>query len=86
MAFVLQRLDSDPPPLLFVPRQLLAATHVAVSPAVVGYWQMHDNEDGTGSVDLLILWRGTPGWFLRGNDNSGGGSGGGGGSLRDTNV
>jgi hypothetical protein len=44
-----------------------------VSPTTVAYWQQHDNRDGTGSLDLLVLWRGTPGWFLRGNGTSGDG-------------
>jgi len=74
-----QSLGAVPSPPPFAPRQPTAASHVALSPAVVGYWQTHDNADGTGSLDLLILWRGTPGWFLRANASSGGGIGGGGG-------
>jgi hypothetical protein len=73
-----QNLGAGPPPPLFAPRQPSSASNVVLSPAVVAYWQTHDNGDGTGSLDLLILWRGTPGWFLRGDGSSGGGVGGGG--------
>jgi hypothetical protein len=53
--------------------QTSAGSNRVVSPTTVAYWQQHDNGDGTGSLDLLVLWRGTPGWFLRGNGTSGGG-------------
>jgi hypothetical protein len=36
----------------------------------VAYWQQHDNGNGTGSLDLLVLWRGSPGWFLPGGSSS----------------
>jgi hypothetical protein len=48
-----------------------------VSPAVVASWASHDNADRTATT-LLVLWRGTPGWFQKGSSSSGGSSGGGG--------
>ena len=48
-----------------------------LSPAVVGGWFTSRDAAGAQSVDLLVLWRGTPGWFTKGN-SSGGTSGGGG--------
>src|SRR5262249_44374493 len=45
-----------------------------LSPTVVAYWQQHDNGDGTGSLDLLVLWRGAPGWFLAGGSSSSSGA------------
>jgi hypothetical protein len=53
--------------------QTSAGSNRVLSPTTVAYWQQHDNGDGTGSLDVLVLWRGTPGWFLRGNGTSGGG-------------
>ena len=53
--------------------QTSAGSNRVISPAVVAYWQQHDTGDGTGRLDLLVLWRGTPGWFTRGNGTSGSG-------------
>jgi hypothetical protein len=50
-----------------------AGSNRVLSPTTVAYWQQHDNGDGTGSLDLLVLWRGSPGWFFRGGGTSGGG-------------
>jgi hypothetical protein len=43
------------------------------SPTVVATYGTHDGGDGTSILDLLVLWRGSPGWFTQGNGNSGGG-------------
>jgi hypothetical protein len=43
------------------------------SPSVVATYGTHDGGDGTSILDLLVLWRGSPGWFTQGNGNSGGG-------------
>ena len=51
-----------------------AGSNRVLSPTTVAYWQQHDNGDGTGSLDLLVLWRGSPGWFFRGGVSSGGSS------------
>jgi hypothetical protein len=59
--------------------QTSAGSNRVVSPTTVVYWQQHDNGDGTGSLDLLVLWRGSPGWFLRGRSASSGGGDGRGG-------
>jgi hypothetical protein len=39
-----------------------SATVTVVSPAVVASWRTFDNHAGL-STSLLVLWRGTPGWF-----------------------
>ena len=48
-----------------------------VSPAVVASWVSRENYADGSVTTLLVLWRGTPGWFSKGGQ--GGGSGGGGG-------
>src|SRR4051812_31771208 len=34
----------------------------------------HDDNDGVHHLDLLVLWRGSPGWFMRGSMGSTGGA------------
>ena len=63
--------------------QTSAGSNRVVSPTTVAYWQQHDNGDGTGSLDLLVLWRGTAGWFMGG---SGSASGGGRGGFADWHI
>lgn len=58
-----------------IDRQPSAGSNRVLSPTTVAYWQQRDNGDGTGFLDVLVLWRGTPAWFLRGNGTSGGGGG-----------
>jgi hypothetical protein len=41
-----------------------------VSPTVVASWLTRGDK-----LTLLVLWRGTPGWFFRGNGNGSGGGG-----------
>jgi hypothetical protein len=47
----------------------------AVSSSVIGWWMAHPEGAGTSALDLLILWRGTPGWLLRGGGMGGSASG-----------
>jgi hypothetical protein len=37
---------------------------------------VHEDESGSWRLDLLVLWRGAPGWFLAGGSNGTRGSGG----------
>ena len=55
-----------------------------LSPAVVATWISHQ-ETGTVQLDLLVLWRGSPGWFME-NGRGGGGSAGGSSSRDGTTV
>jgi len=64
--------------------QTSAGSNRVLSPTTVAYWQQHDNGDGTGSLDLLVLWRGAPGWFFSGGSSSGGGLHGGFGQWQNT--
>jgi hypothetical protein len=66
------------------PRQFIAggrgsSTSRIASPVVVASWHEHDSYADGSTTTLLVLWRGTPGWFT-GRDTSRGSSGGGGGS------
>jgi hypothetical protein len=47
-----------------------------VSPSVMATELGSVDASGRGTLQLLILWRGTPGWFLRGGGGSGSGGGG----------
>ena len=47
-----------------------SATQQVVSPSVVASLVSID-----GTLELVVLWRGTPGWFANGNQRSGGGGG-----------
>jgi hypothetical protein len=55
-----------------------SSTSRVASPTVVASWVSHMNYADGSATTLLVLWRGTPGWFSKGG--RGGGSGGGGGS------
>jgi hypothetical protein len=48
-----------------------------VSPTVVASWSSHENYADGSTTTLLVLWRGTPGWFSKGGRSGGGGSSGG---------
>jgi hypothetical protein len=52
------------------------STSRVASPTVVASWVSHDNYANGSHTTLLVLWRGTPGWF----SSKGGRGGGGGGS------
>jgi hypothetical protein len=47
----------------------------AVSSGVIGWWMTHPEDAGTSALDLLILWRGTPGWLFRSGGMGGNASG-----------
>ena len=54
-----------------------SSTSRVASPTVVASWRTHDNWADGRSTTLLVLWRGTPGWFSKGDGRGGSGSGGG---------
>ena len=54
-----------------------SSTSRFVSPAVVASWMSHESYADGSATTLLVLWRGTPGWFAKGG--RGGASGGAGG-------
>ena len=59
------------------------STSRVASPTVVASWMAHQNNVDGKSTTLLVLWRGTPGWFTKGgggSSGSGASAGGGGGS------
>jgi hypothetical protein len=49
---------------------------VPVSPSVMATQLGSVDVSGRGTLQLLVLWRGTPGWFLKGGGPSGSGGGG----------
>src|SRR5215467_1562686 len=54
------------------------STSKMASPAVVASWRTHENYADGSTTTLLVLWRGTPGWFVaHGGASAGSGSGGG---------
>jgi hypothetical protein len=53
------------------------STDRVVSPTVVASFISH-TEYSVGQFTLLVLWRGSPGWFTRGSGHSGSSGGGGG--------
>jgi hypothetical protein len=55
------------------------STSRVASPTVVASWVSHDNYADGSHTTLLVLWRGTPGWFASKGGRGGGGSGAGGG-------
>ena len=53
-----------------------------VSPSVMATDMCLMSEPGKGTLELLVLWRGGPGWWRKGNGGaSGGGGSGAGGSM-----
>ncbi len=46
----------------------------AVSSNVMSWWLAHREDTSTSVLDLLILWRGSPGWIFRGRSITGSGS------------
>jgi hypothetical protein len=59
------------------------STDRVVSPTVVASFITH-TEYSVGRFTLLVLWRGSEGWFVRGGGHSGSGSGGGGGNFGES--
>ena len=51
-----------------------------LSPAVVATWIAHQDQTGIAQLDLLVLWRGSLGWFMQ-SGGGGGGSIGGNGAI-----
>ena len=47
-----------------------------VSPVVLATYVADVKGDGTRALRMLVLWRGSPGWFARGSDGSSSSSGG----------
>jgi hypothetical protein len=52
------------------------STDRVVSAAVVASWMSFDSDADGGKTTLLVLWRGAPGWFSKGEGAAGGGSSG----------
>jgi hypothetical protein len=61
--------------------QTSSGSNRIVSPSVVAYYLVTQRAHG-GVLRLLVLWRGTPGWFMRAKGGSGAGGSGGGGFGR----
>ena len=57
-----------------------SSTSRVASPAVVASWSAHENYADGSATTLLVLWRGTPGWFMKGGRSGGFAGGGSGGS------
>jgi hypothetical protein len=55
------------------------STSRVASPTVVASWVSHENYADGSATTLLVLWRGTPGWFSKGGRGSGSGGGAGAG-------
>src|SRR5918993_2609518 len=75
-----------PPPPVRMPPPGRTATQSAtqpISPVAVMTWVTRYGSDGAHSLDLLVVWRGSPGWFMQGNKR-GSSSGGSGDTFRET--
>ena len=59
-----------------------SATQV-ISPVALVTWVAWYGSDGVRVLDLLVLWRGSPGWFMKGSQR-GSSSGGSAGSFHST--
>jgi hypothetical protein len=59
------------------------STSRVVSPTVVASWVSRENYADGNTTTLLVLWRGTPGWFRKGGRSGSGGGGGSGQSGSD---
>ena len=46
-----------------------------ISPVAVMTWATRFGRDGVHTLDLIVLWRGAPGWFIGTSQNSSGGGG-----------
>lgn len=58
-----------------------SSTSAPVSPSVMATMMTVGGEPGKGELDLLVLWRGSPGWFWRADGRGGQGSSSGGGGM-----
>jgi hypothetical protein len=67
-----------PPPRLPPPGTTATSSGTQViSPVAVMTWATRHGHDGVHTLDLIVLWRGAPGWFMRGGprrDSGGGGT------------
>ena len=75
------------PPEARLPRPGTTATSSAtqvISPVALVTWVARYGSDGARVLDLLVLWRGSPGWFMRGSQPRGSSGGGSGGSFHST--
>jgi hypothetical protein len=59
------------------------STSRVISPTVVASWASHQSYSDGSATTLLVLWRGTPGWFSKGAGGSSSGGGGGGSGSYD---
>src|SRR5687768_7809359 len=74
-----------PPPPRRLPPPGVTATQSAtqpISPVAVMTWVTRHGSDGVHTLDLIVVWRGNPGWFMRGSQQSSGG--GTAGAVRQT--
>jgi len=62
------------------------STSKMASPAVVASWRTHENYADGSTTTLLVLWRGTPGWFVSRGGASSGSDGGGGSSSSSSSY
>ncbi len=58
-----------------------SSTTAPVSPSVMATVMTVGGEPGKGALDLLVLWRGSPGWYWRAEGRGGGGSSSSGGGM-----
>jgi hypothetical protein len=58
-----------------------SSTSRIASPTVVASWRERDSYADGSTTALLVLWRGTPGWFTAGGRGTSSGSSGGSGSA-----
>jgi hypothetical protein len=58
-----------------------SSTSRIASPAVVASWRARDSYADGSTTTLLVLWRGTSGWFAAGGRGGSSGSSGGGGGF-----
>lgn len=63
-----------------------SSTSAPVSPSVMATVMTVEAERGRGELELLVLWRGSPGWFWRADGRGGGGSSSGGGTIGASGV
>ena len=62
-----------PPPAPRMPPLGVTATSSAtqvISPVALMTWVTRYGHDGIHSLDLIVVWRGAPGWFTRGTSRS----------------
>lgn len=62
------------------------ASSLPVSPSVMATVMSRVAPDGTGELELLVLWRGRPGWMKSGGGDSSWASGSGGGGSMGGNA